>query len=60
VAVISMDPVVVPENKVETKPVSVITSSLIEDTGVTTLSVPATVSDVSSGDVRSVSDENAN
>lgn len=35
-------------------------SSLIEDTGMTTLSVPAPVSDVSSGDVRSVSDGNAN
>lgn len=54
-----MDPVVVHGNKPVEKPVSVIISSLIEDTGAT-LSVPATVSDVSSGDVRSVSDGNAN
>lgn len=60
VAVLPMNPVVVSGNKPVAKPVSVITSSLIEDTSATTLSVPAPVSDVSSGDVRSVSDGNAN
>lgn len=58
VAVLPINPVVVPENKVVAKPVSVIALSLIEDTGVTALSVPTPVSDVSSGDVRSVSDGN--
>lgn len=60
VAVLPMNPVVVPGNKVVAKPVSVIALSLIEDTSATTLSVPAPVSDVSSGDVRSVSDGNTN